>query len=186
MAKPYTFSIIKANRFVLMAILPVGLVLGLPFYFFHANQFAVFNLDLVISPYGNVLTMLAIFLAGIILHELLHALGWVFFTKNKWKSIKFGFKWEFFTPYCHCKEPLQKCHFMLGAALPCLVLGLVPTIISYLNASPAWWFFGFFFTVSAGGDIIAIAMLRKIPANSWVQDHPDELGFYVLEEEECR
>jgi hypothetical protein len=105
----------------------------------------------------------------------------VFFTRKKWKAISFGVKWEYITPYCHCNEPIKKWQFFIGAVMPLLVLGVIPLIISLSNGSFVLWFFGFFFTIAAGGDIIAIWMLRKVNITQLVLDHPSELGFIILD-----
>ncbi len=57
----------------------------------------------------------AMLLLSIAAHELLHGLGWSRYAKNGWKSIKFGVNWKFFTPYCHCNEPLQLNHYRIGS-----------------------------------------------------------------------
>jgi hypothetical protein len=112
----------------------------------------------------------------------LHGFGWAIFAKHGFKSISFGIKWEYLTPYCHCNEPLKRFPFLIGAILPLVVLGLFPAVYAYFTGNFTIWFFGFFFTIAAGGDIIAIWMLRKVKKGQLVQDHPSELGFIILDE----
>ena len=95
------------------------------------------------------------------------------------KSIKFGFKWKFLTPYCHCKEPLKLQHYRIGVAMPLLILGILPSIIAIIIGSGALLTFGIIFSWAAGGDIIALFMLRKLDNNLYVSDHPTEMGFYI-------
>jgi hypothetical protein len=179
MQKEYTLSLAKTNLYAMIMLIPIGIILGIPYFLIYGFEaFSIKDFSLI-RLFGGGLIVVIIFLGGVVVHELLHALGWMFFPKGKWKSISFGIKWEFLTPYCHCNEPLKKWQFTLGAALPGIVLGLLPAFISYINGSFAWWFFGFFFTISAGGDIIALWMLRKVPRGCMVKDHPSELGFVV-------
>ncbi|QQS50719.1 MAG: DUF3267 domain-containing protein [Bacteroidota bacterium] len=178
----YVLSIAKANALAFAFIVPIGFLLIVPFWLLHgfeAINFRSLSGEHVLFGW---LGFFAAVTAGIFVHELLHALGWVFFTRNGWRSIRFGVKWEYLTPYCHCTVPLQRIPFIIGAALPLLVLGLAPVAISYFNGSFAVWFFGFFYTIAAGGDILAIWMLRKVKKGQWVQDHPSELGFFVQDE----
>lgn len=181
MKTEYTLSIAKTNIYAIIMLLPIAVILGTPFFIIHGLELNILKDFSLIKLFGGVLAVMAIFLLGIVAHELLHGIGWIFFTKGKFKAISFGIKWEYLTPYCHCSEPLRKWQFVIGAALPGFVLGILPAIISYFNGSFSWWFFGFFFTASAGGDIIALWMLRKVPKGVLIQDHPSELGFLVGE-----
>jgi hypothetical protein len=179
--KEYTISIGKINAIALAMIAPIAILLGIPFGLIHGFSWFTFkNLSFGQLIGGSVFIIL-LFLVGAALHEFLHGFTWSLFTKKGWKAISFGIKWEYLTPYCHCDEPLKKIHFMLGAIMPCLVLGLVPVVFSYFTGSFRVWFFGFFFTVAAGGDLIAIWMLRKISWKSMILDHPSEVGFIVKE-----
>lgn len=181
MKTDYTLPLGKVNLYAMMMLIPIGILLGLPFFLIHGFEMLSFKEFNLLKWFGNGLIVITVFMAGVVVHELLHGIGWVFFTKSKVKSISFGVKWEYLTPYCHCSEPLKKWQFVIGAALPGIVLGLMPAFISYFNGSLAWWFFGFFFTVSAGGDIIALWMLRKVPGNCKIQDHESDFGFVVEE-----
>lgn len=179
--REYTLPILRVNVMALIMIVPIGVIEFLPMSIIHGIEFQLVR-DITFggATFSLIKMVLAITL-GIFIHELLHALGWVFFTKKKWKSIRFGVKWEYMTPYCHCKEPLRKYPFMLGAVLPLLILGILPVVWAYYSGNYSLWFFGFFFSIAAGGDIIAIWMLRKVKRHEMVQDHPSEMGFYVLE-----
>src|SRR5690242_2271613 len=44
---------------------------------------------------------------GAVAHEFLHGLGFVFFGKVSWKSVKFGVKWRYLMPYVHCRIPIH-------------------------------------------------------------------------------
>ena len=179
--KEYIMPIGRINVIALVLIIPLAVVLGLPFALIHGFDTVSFkNLNLS-SIVGGGITVVAIFLLGAVVHEFLHGITWSLFASKGWKSISFGVKWEYLTPYCHCSEPLKKSHFIYGAIMPCLILGLFPVIFSYFNGNFKLWFFGFFFTVAASGDLIAIWMLRKVSKDKMIQDHPDEMGFYVEE-----
>ncbi|MFW6364350.1 MAG: DUF3267 domain-containing protein, partial [Spirochaeta sp.] len=120
-------------------------------------------------------------LGGILIHELLHGITWGYFAPNGLKSIKFGFKWKFVTPYCHCREPLKASHYKLGSAMPLLVLGVIPLLVGLIFGHGGFLAFGFIFSFTAGGDIIVLYMLRHIDNRSYVSDHPDKMGFKVSE-----
>ncbi len=179
--KEYTMPIGRINLIALGLMVPVAVILGFPFAIIYGfDSISIKNLNLG-SVVGGGITVLAIFLVGAVIHEFLHGLAWSFFAPKGWKSISFGIKWEYLTPYCHCSEPLKKSHFIFGAIMPCIILGLFPVIVSYYIGNFKLWFFGFFFTIAASGDLISIWMLRKVAKNKMIQDHPEEMGFYVEE-----
>ncbi len=173
----------KANFYAFLMIAPIGIILGIPYFILHGLSAFNFKGVGMGNLFGGALVVLLIFFLGILMHELLHGVGWALFTKRGWRSIRFGVHWEYLTPYCHCSEPLKKWMFTIGAVLPCIILGMAPAVISYINGSFSWWFFGFFFTISAGGDIQALWLLRKVSNKSLIKDHPSELGFTVSEPE---
>lgn len=177
--REYTIPIESLNKIALLLLLPVAIVLLVPFVLI--NGFEAVSLSGLTFKHvaGGTLLFIAVFIAGGILHELLHGLTWSLFTNKGLKAISYGIKWEYLTPYCHCNEPLKKWHFMLGATMPFLVLGIVPLIWAYIGGSFKVWFFGYFFSMAALGDLAAVKLLWKLPSSAKIQDHPSEMGFIV-------
>jgi hypothetical protein len=127
----------------------------------------------------GVLALAGILLGGIILHELIHGLVWARFAKNGFKSIRFGVMWKMLTPYCHCKEPLKIKHYIIGASMPGILLGIIPSSIALFNGNFSLLLFGILFTVSACGDLLIIHLLRKEKMDDLALDHPSEVGCFV-------
>ncbi len=177
----YTISINIVNLIALVLIIPIGLLAIIPFGLFNGLDAISFDYFRKLPFYIKGIGFL-LFLLGIPIHELLHALGWVFFTESGWKSVTFGINWEYLAPYCHCKEPLKRNQFLIGVILPFVVLGIIPVITSFSNGNFTLCFAGIFFSVAASGDLIALWMLRKVKSNQFVQDHYSEIGFIILEE----
>jgi hypothetical protein len=181
--KEYIISILRANAIAVLLILPIGIIELTPFILIHGIEgISIKGITFSGAVFGVLRFALAVTL-GVLAHELLHGIGWLIFTKKGWRSISFGIKWEYMTPYCHCSEPLKPFAFVIGAVLPLLVLGILPVVLSYYSGSFTMWFYGFFFTIAAGGDIIAIWMLRKVKKGQLVLDHPNELGFIAVDTE---
>ena len=120
--------------------------------------------------------------AGIVLHELIHGITWAIFTKNGFRSIRFGVLWKYLTPYCHCKEPLKIKHYLAGAITPAIFIGFIPAIVGIIIGSESLTVYGMIFTVAAIGDFMIIHLLRKENRNDYVQDHPSEAGCYIYRE----
>ena len=146
----------EANVYALVFVIPVFILFGLPFYLIHLKgQNAETLLDLLnnnlsLFKFRTLVVLLSIF-AGIILHELIHGITFLFFCKNGLKSIRFGIMWKFFTPYCHCKEPLKVRHYIVGALMPAIVLGFIPAIVGVITGQVLILLFGILFSLAAGG-----------------------------------
>ncbi|WP_111707407.1 DUF3267 domain-containing protein [Lutibacter citreus] len=180
-----TIDIVKANIYGILIMIPVFLIYGIPFYLLHFNDSTLLNFKELIkaadtnSMFLFPLYFFLIFLIGIILHELIHGITWSIFAKKGFKSIKFGVLWKMLTPYCHCKEPLLVKHYILGAIMPAIFLGIIPALYSLIFGNIAVLIFGALFTVAAVGDFLVINLIRKEDRNSLVQDHPSEAGCFI-------
>jgi len=166
----YTMGFRAANVYAFLLAFPILAILLLPFVMIWDYETFKVGKDAFMDYF------FAIFFGGIVIHELLHAITFWYFVPNGRKSIKFGIKW--LTPYCHCKKPLKVKHYKLSAAMPLIILGLIPSIIGIILGHGGILSFGIFFTWAAGGDIMILFMLRKLDNNTYVFDHPGKIGFY--------
>ncbi|MCI8941116.1 MAG: DUF3267 domain-containing protein, partial [Dorea sp.] len=81
------------------------------------------GLDLDCLSLGFVVAWVVLIACLTILHELIHGFTWGLFAKDHFHSIDFGIIWSSFSPYCTCSNPLKKWQYLLGVAMPTLVLG---------------------------------------------------------------
>ncbi len=170
-----SLTIEEASRKAAGMILPVLFATGVPFFVLHG-----------ITPFmdwtiGGVLLFVGLLIVGIPVHELLHALVFGAFARGGYKSIRFGIAARIFAPYCHCSGPIRVRWYRIGAILPLIVLGAFPFAVSLFVGSFGWWLFGYFYTIAAGGDLVALKMLKNIPGHRKVLDHSEKMGFYVLD-----
>lgn len=186
--KDKTISISRANIFGFLLTLPVLLIYFIPYYILNFDKTtipifkqSVREIGLEYGSLGLFVIIIAISIVGVILHELIHGFCWGLFAKNGFKSISFGVVWKMLTPYCHCKEPLQVNHYIFGAIMPGIILGLIPAIYALVYDSFGILLFGVFFTIAAAGDILMVYLLRNERMNSLVQDHPSEVGCYIYQ-----
>ena len=84
--------------------------------------------------------------------------------------------------YCHCDEPMHIPGYMMGAMMPCIVLGVIPAIVALFIGSLPLLAWGIFFIAAAAGDVWMTWLLTKENPKSMVLDHPSEAGFYIIEE----
>ncbi|MBA7533087.1 hypothetical protein ES705_25322 [subsurface metagenome] len=175
-SRVHIISIERAGFIALLFIVPIALIYALPFYLLWGkNVFASLR-------FQSLLFLLLFIVLGIVIHELLHGIVWAVFSKKGFRSIHFGVKWEFFTPYCHCTESLKVWQYILGGVAPLIIMGLLPGIYAIITGNALVMFIGIFFSWAAGGDIQAVWMLRRFKINQLIHDHPEELGFIVENE----
>jgi hypothetical protein len=161
------------------------MILAVPYYYIWPEQFTREQIKLYFDArdswtFVDISIGMVILLLSIITHELLHGLGWSIYAKKGWKSISFGVNWKFFTPYCHCNEPLLLNQYRFGTVVPAIVLGIIPSIIAIITGHPGLMAFGFFFTFAAGGDFLILWLIRDEKTGDFAQDHPDKIGCIIL------
>ena len=92
--------------------------------------------------------------------------------------------WKYLTPYCTCKAPLAKNHYVIGTLMPTLVLGVGLGVVGILLANPLCFYLGFAMLLGGGGDVIIVLKLlaHKSRAQETIcLDHPYECGVVVFE-----
>ena len=174
-----TIGIVKANLFVLLLAIPVVAIGVLLFVW--RNPIGLLRP----TPYGS-LWFIVLFVLLIVVHELLHGLTWSLFSEHHFKDIDFGFMKEYLTPYCTCAVPLPKSHYILGALMPCIVLGIIPVALGILLGSHLWFWTGIIMILSAGGDLLIVwkvLRFKKRPESQEVliYDHPTQAGSVIFE-----
>lgn len=174
-----TISIVKANLLVFLLAIPVVAIGVLLFAW--RNPISL----LTPSPKGSLLFIVLYFVL-IVAHELIHGLTWSLHAEHHFKDIEFGFMKEYLTPYCTCTTPLLKSHYILGALMPCIVLGLLPTAIGIMLGSHLLFWTGIVMILSAVGDIMIVwkvLAFKKQDSSKEVliYDHPTQAGSVIFE-----
>ena len=170
-----TMSAVKANIFALALSAPI-LIVGFVLYFVIGKSTGDF--------YWNSLVFLAVIVALIPVHELIHGLTWSIYAPNGWKDIDFGIMAQYLTPYCTCKSPLAKVPYIIGTLMPGIILGILPTVYAILSGSFMALMIGLIMIISAGGDIAIVMNLlkhRSACRELLVFDHPTEVGCCIFE-----
>ena len=171
-----TIGIVRANVLTLLMAVPI-FALGI-FLFFKVNE----GIGLTLTAPGLVL-FLGLYLALVVVHELIHGLTWSIFAENHLKDIAFGFMKKYLTPYCSCKVPMGKGPYLLGALMPLILLGILPTALAIAKGSTLWLLIGLIMIVSAGGDILIAAKVigyRGQGKETLFLDHPTQGGCVVF------
>ena len=168
-----SISMTRANVIVLFTSIPVA-----------TAQFVIFALlqgTERMQPTWNFVVLLAAVLLGILVHELLHGIGWVIFGHKPFPAIKFGFQWKTLTPYAHLTEPVDVNAYRIATFLPGFVLGILVYILSLVLGDGNLFWFSLIHTAAAGGDWLILWLIRNVRAGTQVEDHPANAGCYILE-----
>ena len=178
MKRDLSVSLLQANLYGVLVPLPIIA----PFAILYVLRWGAiaFAFDLL-SFFANPFMLIAAFVVGIVLHELIHAVTWMIIGRKSWRAIRFGILWRSLSPYAHCTEPLEVNAYRLGGMMPALLLGILPSLIAVVVGSGWWLAFGILFTLAAGGDMIVLWLLRSVPSGKFVEDHPSRCGCYVIE-----
>lgn len=132
---------------------------------------------------GRPLATFAALVGGVLAHEGLHAIAWRLAADLPAGVVRLGFNWKALTPYAHCAAPMPARAYRIGGATPGVVLGLAPAGVALATGSGMLLWFALLFTLAAGGDALVLWLLRGVPSEAPVVDHPERAGCLVLEAE---
>jgi hypothetical protein len=163
------------NRFAFLSIIGVIVLFYLPFAFYWGFSYTL-------NGFWYMVKVLIFWIVPIILiHEGLHGLLWALALKGDFRQIRFGFNKQMLTPYTHCKVPLPKRSYFIGGLAPLVIMGLIPALLSFIFGNPYYFTLSLVCIWTSSGDIISCFYLLKIPNTYNIQDHPDKLGFILVE-----
>ncbi len=172
--KDVSISMSEAMSKSLLISIPIAILQALPFFLLYGFPAMPKNANMVV--YGFLL------LFGILAHELIHMFAWALFARKPLNVFKLGFQWKSFTPYAHCKEPMDIRPYRIGSYAPGLLLGILPWLVSLFTGDVLFFLFGFLYTSAAGGDLLILWIIRNVKPNTLVEDHPINAGCYIIEQ----
>jgi hypothetical protein len=167
-------SLLKANVMMVYFAVPSVLLLGGVYVWIWGYHRLVWVLM------GGYTVSLIALLAGIVVHEAIHGITWKIAARKPASTIRFGFHWKTLTPYAHCRESMPAGAYRMGAVMPLLLLGVLPSVAAIVWGQGGLMAFGLFFTFAAGGDMLILWLIRDLPSDALVEDHPIRAGCSVL------
>ncbi|WP_434303193.1 DUF3267 domain-containing protein [Clostridium botulinum] len=167
-----TISLLKANLIsIIFFILVFGINGGLYYKIWGESA------HLIIS--NNNIYMFVLIIIFIILHEVIHGIGFSRAGGVTWKDIKLGFNIKTLTPYAHCKVPISANIYKMAILLPTIIVGFLPTIIGIVLGIKMLVFVGSFLIVGGTGDFMIYWVIRKYDEKTLIYDHPVKAGCEV-------
>lgn len=173
--KDLTFGVVAANVWAIVLTVPILIV----FWCIYSSNWHMERLSF--AEQG--LALLAAFVL-IVVHELIHGIVFACFVESHWKAVSFGVIWKMLTPYCSCREPLKRIHYLAAILAPTVILGFIPAILSIVYGWMAMFLVALLMIMGGGADmLIAIKLCTyKTKGKECVFfDHPYECGLVVFE-----
>lgn len=175
-ARELTLGVVKANILAVVVMLPFILALIVAYVWVNGDMGAEL-------PLPELLLLFVLLIVLIVVHELIHGLAWGICSPGGFPSVEFGVIWSALTPYCTCGEPMKKWQYLLGSAMPTLILGFGLGIIAVCAGQNMLLYLALLMTLGGGGDFcIILKLLRHKSVGETVYcDHPYELGLVAFE-----
>lgn len=171
--KDVTISSGKATVLGIVYALPFVITWGLLYRFLlieraHLSEVGGF------SFYIMFITIIAI---SVVIHELLHGIGWAISSGKGWKVVRFNI--NTMMPSCACKVALKKGAYLTGVLAPFVVLGLGSILFVFVYPGTVSMLTLMINFIAAGADLlIAVNVLRE--GNCLIADHPTKAGYIMF------
>ncbi len=123
--------------------------------------------------------MLPLLLFYFILHELLHALGYILNGADP-KKITFGMEVEKSVLYCLCKQNVSKKNILFSLMYPLFFIGIVTYIISIVFDFPLLLLLSIANISGAAGDIMYFLFIMKLDKDIQYSEMDDGTSFVII------
>lgn len=118
-----------------------------------------------------------IIVVSVVIHELLHGIGWAISSKKGWNVVRFNI--NAMMPTCACKVALEKKQYLVGVLTPFVVLGLGSILFMVIYPGTVSLLTVMVVFIAAGADlIIAVNVLKE--SDCLIVDHPTEAGYIAF------
>ena len=171
--KDVTMTSRKAMVLGVFYALPFVIVLGLLYRFFLIERAHLLELN----GAAFYLIFIAIIIISVVLHELLHGIGWAAASGKGWNIVRFNI--NAMMPSCACKTALKKKQYLTGVLTPFTVLGILSAIFVFLYPGTISLLTMMVNYISAGADLVIAFQLLK-ENDSLIIDHPTEPGYIAF------
>lgn len=116
----------------------------------------------------------------LIIHELLHGIGFLIFKEVNIKNITLGMALEKGVFYCMCKKNIGKRIILTSLLFPITIIGFISLIIGIVINNYELVFLSILNIVSSIGDIVMIIYFLKCPRDITYLDLDDCTSFTVI------
>lgn len=135
-------------------------------------------MDVVRQP-GGWLGAILVVAGSAVLHELLHALGWIAFAGLPWRSVSVRRTWRVMGFIVCPNAALPVTVYRLSTAMPAMILGGGSLVTGLIVGNGLVVLWGFFFLIECYSDITVLLATVSLRAPAKVREYPDRLGCQV-------
>ena len=122
-------------------------------------------------------------LGYMILHELLHALGYILYGAEV-KKITFGMDLEKSVLYCLCKQDVSRKNILNASMFPLFYIGIVTYVISIIFEMPLLLLLSIMNISGAAGDMMYFLYFIKLDKNIMFSELDDGTSFAILSDKD--
>ena len=168
-----SISLASANLRSIVFALPLVVIVLASYIFIWGRPHLHFSI-------GGIVVTIALFLGGVVAHEAIHGIIWALWGTRSFSTIKFGMNIRALAPYAHATVPMKAGAYRLGAFGPAFILGVIPSCMGLAMGNFFVTLYGIIFLAAAAGDFLILWLIRKVPSESLVKDHPTRAGCTVI------
>lgn len=169
--KYFTYALDTVVLNILAVLLLIGLVIVVGVTF--SKNFLVLDINDFI-----------VMILWLILHEVIHALGFISFKSVKFKNVVMGMFLEKGIFYCMCKQEISKKVILFSLLLPFVTIGILTLILGYIIESSLLVFLSVVNISGCIGDIMMTMFMLKLPKNIKYLDLDDPTSFTIISDED--
>lgn len=131
----------------------------------------------------NYIIVLPIMLFYFILHEILHAVGYIIHGA-KAKKLTFGVEMEKGVFYCLCKDEITRKNILLSLMYPLFFIGILTYIIGIIFDLPLLILLSICNIVGATGDILYFIFIIRLDKNTKFSEMDDGTSFALISDKD--
>ncbi len=135
------------------------------------------------SIHYSMITLFLVMFLWLVIHEILHGIGFSLFKEVDKRNITFGAALEKGVLYCMCKQNIHKKVILVSLAFPVTIIGVLTLIIGMWLNQFELVFLSILNIVSSIGDIVMIIYFLKAPNDIIYLDLDDCTSFTVVSKE---
>lgn len=171
--KNVTISSGKATGLGILYALPLVIIFGFLYRFLLIDRAHL----LEAGGFSFYIMFLMIVIVSVVLHELLHGIGWAISSGKGWKAVRFNI--NAMMPSCACKAALEKKDYLIGVLAPFVILGSASVLFVFIYPGTISLLTMMVNFIAAGADFMIVFNLLK-ERDSLIVDHPTEAGYIAF------
>lgn len=165
----YTLDTVILNVLALVLVFALIIIVG---FTYPGNLLAIDMNDIIIM------------ILWMILHEIIHAIGFFSSKTVKKENVTMGMFLEKGIFYCMCKQEIPKKTILFSLVLPLTTIGIITLILGYIFSSSLLVFLSIVNISGCIGDIMMTIFMFKLPKDIKYLDLDDPTSFTIISKED--